>query len=93
MMWAMQQYLVESTTKGNIYVCVCFPFHVYQLIQQNTLVICLTLGHFDIILLQRKRKELKNQMLLDFEITRFQNKLAVFIMDEVLSKNGYFGIF
>lgn len=30
----------------------CFPFHLYRLIQQNTLLLCITQMHLDIILLQ-----------------------------------------
>jgi hypothetical protein len=48
--------------------------------------------HFDIILLQQQRNELKTQQLLDMEIRRFQDKLAVFINDEVMTREGYFSI-
>jgi hypothetical protein len=72
--------------------CACFPFHVYQLIQQNNLLFCQTLVHFNIILHQQKHYELKTENLLDFKIRGFQDVLAAFIMDDVLSENESFCI-
>lgn len=56
------------------------------------LLFCLTPVHFNIILHPRRRNELKTQKLLDFEIRGFQDELTAFIMDDVLSKEGSFGI-
>jgi hypothetical protein len=39
-----------------------------------------------------EREKLKTQKLLDFEIKGFQDELASFIMDEVMSKKGSFSI-
>jgi hypothetical protein len=72
--------------------CLCLPFHVYRLIQQNDLLFCLTLVHFDIILLERQCKKHGPQKLVDCEIRGFQEELATFIMDEVLSADGSFSI-
>jgi hypothetical protein len=70
--------------------CVYFPFHVYRLIQQNNLLFRLTFVHFDIILPERQRETLGHHWLLDPEIRGFQDVLAGFILDEVLSKKGIF---
>jgi hypothetical protein len=92
-MWAMHQYLGENMAEENKMVCVCFPFHVCWLIQQNTLLFCVTHAHFDIIPLQQQREELQTQDLLNFEIRGFQDELAVFILEEVLKSNGSFSAF
>jgi hypothetical protein len=91
-MWAMLQYLGGKMSYANELGCVCFPFYLYRLIQQNDLLFCLTFVPFNIIFVERQRKKFKHQRLLNMEIRRLEEELASFILTEILDRDRTFSI-
>lgn len=70
-----------------------FPFYLYQLIEQNNLLFCLTFVPFNIISLERSTaQEIKPPKAVRHGDSRLQEELANFILADVVSRKGAFSI-